>query len=184
MKSRTIVCANEYQSAFWKSGRHPPNIAICGRKPFFPWIATGPEDVTNKISYYDCTDYIDVFDCSDPADDAAPYRYRGIVSRAIKAPALNLRAYGCLLLAYLRGPSRGGVDTHGGYFHGCTSKEWIYTLAFAGFADLLVSLGTQFDAVASKQQLKVQLSCAQQRVYDAHQMGVGPVVTPPPKPVP
>jgi len=153
-------------------------------KPFFPWIATGPEDVTNKTSYYDCTDYIDVLDYIDPVDDAAPYRYRGIVSRAIKAPALNLPAYVCLLLAYLRGPSRGGVDTHGGYFHGRTSKEWIYTLAFAGFADLLVSLGTQFDAVANKHQLQVLLSCAQQRVYDAHQTGIGPVVTPPPTPVP
>jgi len=153
-------------------------------KPFFPWIATGPEDVTSKISYYDCTDYIDVLDSSDPVHDAAPNRYRGIVSRAIKAPALNLPAYGCLLLAYLRGPSRGGVDTHGGYFHGRTSKEWIYTLAFAGFADLLVSLGTQFDAVASTHQLQVLLSCAQQRVYDAHQTGVGPAVTPPPPPVP
>ncbi len=44
-------------------------------KPFFPWIATGTEDVTNKISYYDCTDYIDVLDCSEPVDDAAPYRF-------------------------------------------------------------------------------------------------------------
>ena len=98
-------------------------------KPFFPWVANGSDDVTNKISYCDCTDFIEFID---PGEGTHPDR--GVVSRAIKAPALNLPAYFRLLLAYLKEPARGGVDTHGGYFHGRTSKEWIYTLAFAGFA--------------------------------------------------
>ena len=135
-------------------------------KPFFPWVANGSDDVTNKISYYDCTDYIDVLDSLDPGQGAA--LARGVVSRAIKAPALNLPAYFRLLLAYLKEPARGGVDTHGGYFHGRTSKEWIYTLAFAGFAELLRSQGPNLDTVASRHQLQVLLSCAQQQAYKDH----------------
>ena len=135
-------------------------------KPFFPWVANGFDDVTNKISYYDCTDYIDVLDSLDSGE--GPALARGVVSRAIKAPALNLPAYFRLLLAYLKEPARGGVDTHGGYFHGRTSKEWIYTLAFAGFAELLRSQGPNLDTVASRHQLQVLLSCAQQRAYKDH----------------
>jgi hypothetical protein len=60
------------------------------------------------------------------------------------------------------------VDTHGGYFHGRTSKEWIYTLAFAGFAELLRSQGPNLDTVASRHQLQVLLSCAQQQAYMDH----------------
>ena len=135
-------------------------------KPFFPWVANGYDDVTNKISYYDCTDYIDVLDSLDPGQGAA--LARGVVSRAIKAPALNLPSYFRLLLAYLKEPARGGVDTHGGYFHGRTSKEWIYTLAFAGFAELLRSQGPNLDTVASRHQLQVLLSCAQQQAYKDH----------------
>jgi hypothetical protein len=136
-------------------------------KPFFPWVANGPKDVTNRISYYDCTDYIDVLDSVDPGT-ASP---RGVVSKAIKAPALNLPAYFLLLLAYLQGPARGGVDTHGGYFHGRTSKEWIYTLAFAGFAELLRSTGPDLHAVADRHQVQILLSCAQKRAYDNHRQG-------------
>ena len=140
-------------------------------KPFFPWVANGSDDVTNKISYYDCTDYIDVLDSLDPGE--GPALARGVVSRAIKAPALNLPAYFRLLLAYLKAPARGGVDTHGGYFHGRTSKEWIYSLAFAGFAELLRSQGPNLDTVASRHQLQVLLSCAQQRAYKDHRLTNG-----------
>ena len=140
-------------------------------KPFFPWVANGSDDVTNKISFYDCTDYIDVLDSLDPGE--GPALARGVVSRAIKAPALNLPAYFRLLLAYLKAPARGGVDTHGGYFHGRTSKEWIYSLAFAGFAELLRSQGPNLDTVASRHQLQVLLSCAQQRAYKDHRLTNG-----------
>ena len=140
-------------------------------KPFFPWVANGSDDVTNKISFYDCTDYIDVLDSLDSGE--GPALARGVVSRAIKVPALNLPAYFRLLLAYLKEPAQGGVDTHGGYFHGRTSKEWIYTLAFAGFADLLRSQGPNLDTVASRHQLQVLLSCAQQRAYKDHRLTNG-----------
>ena len=139
-------------------------------KPFFPWVANGCEDVTNKISYYDCTDYIDVLDSVDPGDSPLA---RGVVSLAIKVPALNLPAYFRLLLAYLKEPARGGVDTHGGYFHGRTSKEWIYTLAFAGFAELLRSQSPNLDTVANRHQLQVLLSCAQQLAYKEHRLTNG-----------
>ena len=140
-------------------------------KPFFPWVANGSDDVTNKISYYDCTDYIDVLDSLDSGE--GPALARGVVSRAIKVPALNLPAYFRLLMAYLKEPAQGGVDTHGGYFLGRTSKEWIYTLAFAGFAELLRSQGPNLDTVASRHQLQVLLSCAQQRAYKDHRLTNG-----------
>jgi hypothetical protein len=144
--------------------------------PFFPWVADDPEDVTNKINYYDCTDYVDVLDCVDPGEGSVPSR--GVVSRAIKAPALNLPAYFRLILAYLRGPARGGVDTHGGYFHGRTSKEWIYTLAFAGFAELLRCQGPALHKVAQRYQLQVLLSCAQQQAYEESREGRGSALPP------
>lgn len=160
--SEEVIIPSRFLEIRASSGEH----RHLWEKPFFPWVANGSEDVTNKISYYDCTDYIDVLDSVDPGEGAAPAR--GVVSRAIKAPALNLPSYFRLLLAYLKGPARGGVDTHGGYFHGRTSKEWIYTLAFAGFAELLRSPGPDLDVVASRHQLQVLLSCAQQRAYKDH----------------
>jgi hypothetical protein len=151
-------------------------------KPFHPWVANNPGDVTNRISYYDCTDYVDWVD--------GHQRPRGMVSRAIRAQALNLPAYIRLLVAYLIGPLRGGVDTHGGYFKGSTSKHWIYTLAFAGFDELLNSLlrnktasspdlGSELDDVAKQHQLQVLLSCAHQHTYETRKQCLPPHPVPP-----
>jgi hypothetical protein len=92
----------------------------------------------------------------------------GETTRVAEVKSFAVPAKGGSWLAYLKEPARGGVDTHGGYFHGRTSKEWIYTLAFAGFAELLRSQGPNLDTVASRHQLQVLLSCAQQQAYMDH----------------
>ncbi len=103
-------------------------------KPFYPWVAKSPNDVTNRLSYYDCTDY---FDCSDFTNGN-----KGIVSLAVGKPSLNLVDYSKLLFAYVLYTfnPHAGVDTHGGYFHGKISKYLIYRLAFFGFDKLQASL--------------------------------------------
>lgn len=149
-------------------------------RPFFPWVANGCDEVTNRISYYDCTDYVDQID--------GRQQSRGVLTNAHRAPALNLFAYIFLLVSYVAGPSRCGVDTHGGYFKGDTSKDWIYTLAFAGFSELLVSLlpaspsgslryGRELHEVAEKHQLQVLLSCREQKVYGKHLESVDSITT-------
>ncbi len=97
-------------------------------EPFYPWVAKNPDDVTNRLSYYDCTDYTE--------DN------KGIVSLAVGKPSLNLLDYLKLLLAYVLNTfySKVGVDTHGGYFRGKFGKDLIYRLAFAGFEQLCTSL--------------------------------------------
>ena len=99
--------------------------------PFAPWVASVEQHVTNRLSYYDCTDAI--------------HQGRGLVSQARRVRALNLLGYVRLTLAYLlfNVNSSWGVDTHGGYFRGETGRLLIYRLAFAGFDELLRSLAVQ-----------------------------------------
>lgn len=128
--------------------------------PFAPWVATTDEEVTNRISTYDCTDVLDrpaaTWGGADPAA-----RARGLLTHARQRDALNLLEYACLLLAYLRFSLgfRGGIDTHGGYFRGDATQEWIYVLAFAGFAQLTATLARSAPGglVPAAEQLQLQL---------------------------
>jgi hypothetical protein len=121
--------------------------------PFAPWVARGARQVTNLLSYYDCTDAI----CEG----------KGVVSLARRRPALNLVDYVCLTLASLRfslDPSR-GVDTHGGYFRAASTRTLIYRLAFAGFDDLVATLargGSDLDAHCRDCQIQLALSVREQ----------------------
>lgn len=108
--------------------------------PFYPWIATDPKAVTNRFTYYDCTDYQE--------------NQKGVVSLAVRQPAINLCQYTKLLLAYLRS----AVDTHGGYFRGAFSQDLIYRLAFAGFQELCQSLPQTLHEACAQHQIQVLLS--------------------------
>ncbi|MBH8577435.1 alpha/beta hydrolase [Nostocaceae cyanobacterium CENA369] len=85
------------------------------------------------FSYFDCTDYKD-----------ERSKQVGIVSCAIKKPAINFGDYIFLTWAFIqksinsRDPQ--GVDTHTGYFEGNFSQKAIYELAFLGFDSFLESL--------------------------------------------
>jgi Alpha/beta hydrolase of unknown function (DUF900) len=122
-------------------------------EPFYPWVATNPDDVTNRLSYYDCTDYSD---CTDSTTDV-----KGVVSLAVGKPSLCLPDYAKLLFAYILNTlkDKAGVDTHGGYFHGKLSKYLIYHLAFAGFDELNTSLQPQqLGDLCKEQRIQVILS--------------------------
>ncbi|MFN6474446.1 MAG: hypothetical protein RMY36_032850 [Nostoc sp. SerVER01] len=122
-------------------------------EPFYPWVANNPTHVTNRLSYYDCTDYFD--------EKNGTNRDTGIVSLAVRKPSLNLLDYGKLFFAYLLNTfnSNVGVDTHGGYFHGTFGKRLIYHLAFAGFNQLCRSLQPQtLNQVCKDKRIQVVLS--------------------------
>ncbi|MBE8997981.1 alpha/beta hydrolase [Nostoc sp. LEGE 12447] len=122
-------------------------------QPFYPWVAKNPNDVTNRFSYYDCTDYSDYNDLTSC--------YKGIVSLAVSKPSLNLLDYGKLFFAYVLNTfnSKVGVDTHGGYFQGKFGKDLIYRLAFAGFTKLRTSLHPKtLDQVCQEKKIQVVLS--------------------------
>lgn len=122
-------------------------------EPFYPWVAKDPNGVTNRLSYYDCTDY---FDCTDHTNGN-----KGIVSLAVGKPSLNLLDYGNLLFAYVLNTfnSKKGVDTHGGYFRGKSGKDFIYRLAFAGFDELCKSLQPKtLHEVCEEKKIQVVLS--------------------------
>lgn len=126
--------------------------------PFAPWVASGDWQVTNLLSYYDCTDSL--------------HQGRGLVSQARRVPALNLIGYLRLTLAYLlfNVNSSWGVDTHGGYFRGETGRLLIYRLAFAGFEELLRSLaGQQSDLEGFCRQRQIQLALA---LRDQHRLAL------------
>jgi hypothetical protein len=126
--------------------------------PFAPWVASDDRQVTNLLSYYDCTD--------------ALHQGRGLVSQARRVPALNLLGYMRLTLAYLlfNVNSSWGVDTHGGYFRGETGRLLIYRLAFAGFDELLRSLaGQQSDLEGFCRQHQIQLALA---LRDQHRLAL------------
>ncbi|AFZ24709.1 Alpha/beta hydrolase of unknown function (DUF900) [Cylindrospermum stagnale PCC 7417] len=125
--------------------------------PFYPWVANNLNDVTNRLSYYDCTDYFDFSDL----DLINVNVQRSIVSLAVSKPSLNLLDYGKLLFAYVRNTfnSKVGVDTHGGYFHGEFGKKLIYRLAFVGFRQLCTSLRPQtLHQVCQEKKIQVVLS--------------------------
>lgn len=96
-------------------------------EPFAPWIAENPKKVTNRFSYFDCTDYRE--------------NNKSYVSQARKKNALNFCDYICLIFAYMLGTfsNTKGVDTHGGYFRGKFSQNLIYRLAFVGVRGLFKS---------------------------------------------
>lgn len=122
-------------------------------EPFYPWIANSPNDVTNRISYYDCTDYCDGSNFTNGN--------KGIVSLSVGKAALNLYDYMRLLYAYILHTlnPKTGVDTHGGYFNGETSKDLIYRLAFIGFDELGMSLAPKtLQEVCEEKKIQVVLS--------------------------
>jgi hypothetical protein len=117
---------------------------------FAPWKAQRDEDVTNLINYYDCTDMIDVF--PDPCGCGCVCR--GVVSRALRKPALSTLDYICQMIC-------GDEKTHTGYFDAPTSKKLIYVLAFTGFADLIrrtKMTGADLDQLAREKQVQILLS--------------------------
>ncbi|WGV25374.1 alpha/beta hydrolase [Halotia branconii] len=87
-------------------------------------------------------DLFTYFDCTDYQDERS--KKIGIVSRAIKKPALNFGDYILLNWAFIRKSINNrdpqGVDTHTGYFEGSFSQKAIYELAFLGFDGFLKSL--------------------------------------------
>ncbi|MFN6485899.1 MULTISPECIES: alpha/beta hydrolase [unclassified Nostoc] len=87
-------------------------------------------------------DLFTYFDCTDYKDDR--FNKIGIVSSAIKKPAINFGNYIFLTLAFIRKSINNrdpqGVDTHTGYFEGNFSQKAIYELAFLGFQGFLRSL--------------------------------------------
>lgn len=89
--------------------------------------------VTNKFTYFDCTDYV----------DAKDGRRVTPVSLALKKKALNFWDYFRLILADLFSPD---TNTHGGYFRGDFTKDLIYKLAFLGFDGLLDSYSSPGDS--------------------------------------
>lgn len=87
------------------------------------------------FTYFDCTDYKEQHS-----------KQVGIVSCAIKKPAINFGDYFFLTWAFVRKSINNadslGVDTHTGYFEGSFSQKAIYELAFLGFNGFLKSFST------------------------------------------
>ena len=88
--------------------------------------------VTNKFTYFDCTDYTD----RKNNKEVTP------VSLAAGKKALNFWDYFRLVLTDLCAKT----NTHGGYFQGAFTKELIYKLAFLGFDGLLDSYSSPGDS--------------------------------------
>lgn len=148
-------------------------------EPFAPWVASTDEEVTNRISTYDCTDVLDIPATTwGEADPAA--RASGLLTRARQRSALNLLEYAYLLFAYLRFSlgGRGGIDTHGGYFRGEATQEWIYLLAFTGFAQLKATLARSpvGGLVPAAEQLQLQLVLSPR---ERQELGVKSASSPP-----
>jgi hypothetical protein len=113
------------------------------------------EAVTNKFTYFDCTDYV---------DDKGGKRVTP-VSLALKKKALNFWDYFRLVLADLFSPD---TNTHGGYFRGDFTKDLIYKLAFLGFDGLLDSYDQRiekFSQECEKKQIMVLLSPERWKKY-------------------
>jgi hypothetical protein len=105
------------------------------------------ENIANKFTYFDCTDYKD-------ENDVTP------VSLATKKTALNFWNYACLCWQHF---CRHKIDTHGGYFNGNFTKELIHKLAFFGFDGLLKFYSSadplsELDKECEKKQIQVVLS--------------------------
>ena len=99
-----------------------------GEEPFAPWVATSNRQVTNLLSFFDCTDAIE--------------HGRGVVSLARRRAALNLPGYIQLTVKYILFSinQAWGIDTHGGYFRAKATSTLIYRLAFSGFDQVLRTL--------------------------------------------
>ncbi|MEY4352785.1 MAG: hypothetical protein RLZZ609_1026 [Cyanobacteriota bacterium] len=122
--------------------------------PFGPWFDRSETGLTNRMSYYDCTDYIDRLAPHEPS--------RGLLTAARSLRAINILGYASLLKAYICGE----VDTHGGYFKGPACKELIYVLAFVGFDALVLDLSrshSDLSQVAKRHQLQLILSPRERR---------------------
>jgi hypothetical protein len=117
--------------------------------PFRPWFDTSENGLTNRISYYDCTDYVD---CLGPRGPR-----KGLLTGARSLQAINIPGYVSLLKGYVCGE----IDTHGGYFRGPACKELIYVLAFVGFDALVADLccgHSDLTQIARQHQLQLVLS--------------------------
>jgi hypothetical protein len=88
------------------------------------------QKITNKFTYFDCTDYKD----DKNGKKVTP------VSLSARKQALDFWNYAKLVIAHLIFHK---IDTHGGYFNGDFSKELIYKLAFFGFDSLLESYSSE-----------------------------------------
>ncbi len=106
-----------------------------------------PQLITNKFTYFDCTDYKDSKD------------KKGFVSLATKKERLNWFDYLHLVVEHF---IFGNIDTHGGYFKEGFSNDLINNLAFFGFEHLLHSYPSdEFDSFSKKckeKQIRVVLS--------------------------
>ena len=124
-----------------KEGNENVDIEIC-------------EAVTNKFTYFDCTDYVDVKD----GRNVTP------VSLALKKKALNFWDYFRLVWTDLSSPD---TNTHGGYFQGDFTKDLIYKLAFLGFDGLLDSYSSpdEFSLKCKDKQIQVLLSPERWKKY-------------------
>jgi hypothetical protein len=97
--------------------------------------------VANRFTYFDCTDYRDTR--IDYATGETHLEPKGVVSQAVKKPALNFWDY--VRIAFFSGKAEklSSIDVHGGYFRGKFTQELIYGLAFLGQAGLLRAAGFQ-----------------------------------------
>ncbi len=105
--------------------------------------------VANLFTYFDCTDYKDHCipnppnprdqEMENPLPPAKPDPAAGIVSYALRRPALQIWDYARLSFAFFIL----GKDVHGGYFNGEFSRRAIYQLAFIGFKGFLESFETE-----------------------------------------
>jgi hypothetical protein len=97
------------------------------------------ELVVNLFTYFDCTDYID--NRVKYVSGAAPEETlisKGVVSHALKKPALNFLDYARLLFGSGNPEKLESIDSHSGYFRGKLSQDLIYGLAFLGFEEFLI----------------------------------------------
>ena len=130
---------------------------------------------SQKVTYFDCTDYIDQkikADPESPKDNTG--NYQGILTYALKKSALNLGDYVCLTIAYFfrvnhrNNKTSGGfgvedekwINTHGGYFDGKFIQALICDLAFFGIEHVQTSFN--LDDLCTSHQIQVLLSTSWQ----------------------
>ncbi|HBB30623.1 MAG TPA: hypothetical protein DDZ80_02050 [Cyanobacteria bacterium UBA8803] len=89
--------------------------------------------VADLFTYFDCTDYVDY-------TDSDPTRSKGVVSYALRKPALTIWDYINLSIAYFVKQGKENINVHGGFFDGKFSQQAIYELAFRGFRGFLETL--------------------------------------------
>jgi len=120
--------------------------------------------LADLFTFFDCTDYKDYkLVINENGRRVTTKKKVGLLTRAKGRKNLNLWDYTELIFLCLRGQ----LDVHGGYFHGQYSRQIVYRLAFLGFEDMLLAVGTEdekaIDSKASIDQREQQLNHFDQR---------------------